>query len=154
MCTSIDFLSALNDYVTAYDAWRDALFVSLLPPKQMVVLVKHLESVGDRLDEVAKSLDGFDLLSGVSEYQIYFPYRENMLPKSPGIYFLFNRADYHLDYIGQASDLQRRIRRAHNIYNRQFHLIAYIECQDLDAIESDLIRRNSPRLNITHNRIK
>lgn len=69
-----------------------------------------------------------------------------------GIYFLFNNNE--LVYIGQSTDIARRIQSHRN--DKKFTDYSFIECNEseLNSREKSLIQKYSPKLNISLKKTK
>lgn len=102
----------------------------------------------ERYNALRQATDPNKLVQGLSGYTFVFPLGIGFVAKKKGIYFLFDKDTGELDYIGQSTNIYRRLFGAHHVYNPERHVMGYILCADLNVAENRLIKANCPALNI------
>lgn len=155
MSNRIEFLDAISEAVRLQRELEclmiDGKPASVLPGDWRSSINKtcvELDCAMNRTSIAYKEIQNSDFAGGLESSELIFPMSERKVPKKPGVYLLFNKNTYVLDYIGKSNNLRRRPFYAHQYYDREIHVVGYIVSANPSRLEAELIQLNRPRLNV------
>lgn len=114
----------------------------------MVDVLQKINEASEKFNAVMSEMRNADFVLGIDDFELHFPKTQASVPKKAGVYFLFSKITYTLDYIGKSDDLRRRPFYHHNHFDRNTHVVGYVLTPNPLALERELIKINLPRLNI------